>query len=98
MDTSDRAHELIALAIEEVTRMATLTRQLLDVYRGSVAETPMTEVDLTGLVREMERAHQEVFAARGIRLSSVVEGPVDPVLRVEGQIETGAPESAAECT
>jgi signal transduction histidine kinase len=79
LDPGDRAHELIALAIEEVTRMATLTRQLLDIYRGSVAETPMTEVDLTGLVREMERAHQEVFATRAIRLSSVIEPPVDPV-------------------
>ena len=79
LNSSDRAHELIALAIEEVTRMATLTRQLLDVYRGSVTETVMTDVDLAGLVRAMEDAHREVFAARGIRLSAVIDGSVDPV-------------------
>jgi signal transduction histidine kinase len=79
LDGTDRAHELVALAIEEVTRMAALTRQLLDVYRGTVAETPMTDVDLTGLVHEMERAHQEVFAARGIRLSALIGGPVDHI-------------------
>lgn len=76
MTANDQAHELISLAIEEVTRMATLTRQLLDVHRGSVAETPMTPVDLGALVHEMERAHREAFASHNIRLSSVIAGPV----------------------
>jgi signal transduction histidine kinase len=76
---NERAHELIALAIDEVTRMATLTRQLLDVYRGSVADTVMGPVDLPALVREMELAHEEVFAARGIRLSSLATGTIEPV-------------------
>ncbi len=79
MGPDDRAHELISLAIEEVTRMATLTRQLLDVYRGSVSETAMAPVDLVALVHEMERAHQEAFASRNIHLSSVVSGSVLPV-------------------
>ena len=79
MMTNDQAHELISLAIEEVTRMATLTRQLLDVYRGSVAETAMTPVDLGALVHDMERAHMEAFASHNIRLSSVIAGPVAPI-------------------
>jgi signal transduction histidine kinase len=79
MQPNDQAHELISLAIEEVTRMATLTRQLLDVYRGSVAETAMRPVDLASLVTEMERAHHETFASRGIRLSSVIAEPVSPI-------------------
>ena len=79
MGADDRAHELISLAIEEVTRMATLTRQLLDVHRGSVAETAMAPVDLVALVHEMERAHQEALASRNIRLSSVVAGPVGAI-------------------
>lgn len=74
-----QAQELITLAIEEVTRMASLTRQLLDVYRGSVTEAPMTPVDLAALVEDMARAHKEAFAARKIWIASTVDGPVDPV-------------------
>lgn len=76
----ERAHELISLAIDEVTRMATLTRQLLDVYRGSVTDTVMGPVDLPALVREMEHAHEDAFAARGIRLSTLVAGTIGTVV------------------
>jgi signal transduction histidine kinase len=66
---SEQTRELLRLALEEVSRMASLTRQLLDVYRGSVVETPMTSVDLVGLAREMERAHSNALAERGITLT-----------------------------
>jgi len=54
--------------------MAALTRQLLDVYRGSVMETPMTSVDMVALAHEMERTHAAALAERGIILM-VTENP-----------------------
>jgi two-component system NtrC family sensor kinase len=60
--------ELISLALGEVTRMATLTRQLLDVYRGSVVESSMGPVDLRALLLDMGRANRELLLRTGIRL------------------------------
>jgi len=77
---NDQARELIGLALEEVTRMATLTRQLLDVYRGSVAETVMAPVNLGILLREMAAAHAEAFKKRGITLGLTVPDTLAPVL------------------
>lgn len=69
IEGSDQTRELLSLALEEVMRMAALTRQLLDVYRGSVIETPMTSIDVAALVHEMERAHTAALAERGIILT-----------------------------
>jgi signal transduction histidine kinase len=74
-----QARELIGLALEEVTRMATLTRQLLDVYRGSVTETAMVPVNLGALLQEMAVAHAEAFYKRGITLGANVPDDLPPV-------------------
>jgi signal transduction histidine kinase len=37
---NQQAKDLIGVALEEVTRMAKLTRQMLDFYRGSVVDIP----------------------------------------------------------
>ena len=68
VDDNDEARELISLALEEVTRMATLTRQLLDVYRGSVTEPAVGPVDLRALLLEMGRANREMLQRLGIAL------------------------------
>ncbi|MCC6396092.1 MAG: HAMP domain-containing protein [Bacteroidetes bacterium] len=75
----DQVRELIGLALEEVTRMASLTRQLLDVHRGSVMDVPMASVDLLALLREMERTHQEALLGQGIALRVSAEGSPGPV-------------------
>jgi signal transduction histidine kinase len=77
---NDQARELIGLALEEVTRMATLTRQLLDVYRGSVTETAMVPVNLGALLQEMALAHAEAFNGRGISIGVNVPDDLPPVL------------------
>jgi signal transduction histidine kinase len=74
LEGNDQTRELLSLALEEVVRMAALTRQLLDVYRGSVMETPMTSVDMVALAHEMERTHAAALAERGIILM-VTENP-----------------------
>jgi two-component system NtrC family sensor kinase len=68
LPTDHEARELIFLAVEEVTRMAGLTRQLLDVHRGSPAEMPMAPVDLAALLRDLERSHREMFGERHVVL------------------------------
>ena len=77
---NDQARELISLALEEVTRMATLTRQLLDVYRGSVTETVMVPVHLGSLLQEMALAHTEAFKGRGIAIRVNAPDDLPPVL------------------
>jgi two-component system NtrC family sensor kinase len=76
---NDQARELIGLALEEVTRMATLTRQLLDVYRGSVTETAMVPVHLGSLLQEMALAHAEAFKERGIVIRVNTSDAMPPV-------------------
>lgn len=59
---NDQTRELIGLALEEVTRMATLTRQLLEIHRGSVVETTMEPIDIATLLRDVTRSHRENLA------------------------------------
>jgi two-component system NtrC family sensor kinase len=65
----DPARELVALALEEIGRVSRLTRQLLDVYRGSVVEDAHTDVDLAALLRDLERLHAEGLARQGVQLN-----------------------------
>ena len=63
---NQQARELIGVALEEVTRMATLTRQMLDFYRGSIVNIPHEPVDIQSLLLDVSRAHEESLAKRGI--------------------------------
>lgn len=86
MEGTSKEFELVSLAAEEVNRMADLTRQLLDVYRGTVAEFVPEDVDLVDLVREVERAHRDSFAASGIRLTVSTDGAVPRVRGVKDKL------------
>ena len=78
---NDQAKELIGIALEEVTRMAKLTRQMLDFYRGSVVDISHEPVDIGALLVEIDKLYEEPLARQGITL--LLEAP--PVLpRLEG--------------
>jgi signal transduction histidine kinase len=56
---NSQARELICVALEEVTRMARLTRQMLEFYRGSVLEIKHELVDMREIILELMRANEE---------------------------------------
>ncbi len=60
------AQELVALALEEVTRMSKLTRQMLDFYRGSMLEFEKGPVDLADLLDHLLKENRETLAEFGI--------------------------------
>ncbi len=59
-------HELISLALEEVTRMAKLTKQMLDFYRGSLVEVERVPVDIQELLEHLIKENQQSFVERNI--------------------------------
>jgi signal transduction histidine kinase len=63
---NEQARELVGIALEEVTRMAKLTRQMLDFYRGSVSAMEYEPVDLKSLLVESVRMNEEPLARQGI--------------------------------
>lgn len=67
--TDGPAKELISLALEEVTRMAKLTRQMLDFYRGSMVEMEREPVDVEDVLRQVVREHEEALRKQNIHVS-----------------------------
>jgi two-component system NtrC family sensor kinase len=63
-----QARELIGVALEEVTRMAKLTRQMLEFYRGSMVEVEKEVVDIKGLLVELVKANEEPLAKQNINI------------------------------
>ncbi|MER3524293.1 MAG: hypothetical protein C4326_09565 [Ignavibacteria bacterium] len=61
--------ELIALALEEVTRMAKLTRQMLEFYRGSVVDFEREPVEMTEVLRSVLKENEKALTERGIAAS-----------------------------
>jgi|WetSurMetagenome_2_1015567.scaffolds.fasta_scaffold09844_4 signal transduction histidine kinase len=76
VDDNGEARELIGLALGEVTRMATLTRQLLDVYRGSLVDPVVAPVDLRALLLDMGRANRDMLQRVGITLEISTADPL----------------------
>lgn len=70
---NSQARELISVALEEVNRMAKLTRQMLDVYRASVVSIERESVDIKDLLSDLVRASEEPLAGRGVEI--VLETP-----------------------
>lgn len=64
-----KPRELIALALEEVRRMAKLTRQMLDIYRGSVVEMERLPVDVNDLLRNLLKENEKVLHDHNITFS-----------------------------
>ena len=73
LDGNEQTKELIGVALEEVTRMAKLTRQMLDFYRGSLIDIPLEPVDVRALLTEMEKLYAEPLSKQCIAL--VIEAP-----------------------
>lgn len=63
---NDQAKELIGIALDEVTRMAKLTRQMLDFYRGSVVDISLEPVDLVSLLIEIGKLYEEPLSKQHI--------------------------------
>jgi two-component system NtrC family sensor kinase len=78
---NDQARELIAVALEEVSRMAKLTRQMLEFYRGSVVEPERDPVNLRDLTAEIARTYTPQLEQAGV---NVVLRADDPVPSVRG--------------
>ncbi len=80
---------LIGVALEEVSRMAQLTRQMLDFYRGSVVDIPHELVDMRSLLSEVTRMNEESLAKKHITIAlnmpsslPLIEGSPDKLKQV----------------
>lgn len=60
--------ELIVVALDEVNRMATLTRQMLEFYRGSVVEIDLEPVDTRRVLEDVVQSNAAALATHGITL------------------------------
>jgi signal transduction histidine kinase len=77
LDDNAQAKEIVQIALEEVLRMAKLTRQMLDVYRGSMIDIRKEPVDLRSILDEVVRAHREMLARSGVTI--LLGGPSAPL-------------------
>lgn len=68
MPEDSAARELILTALEEVSRLARLTRQMLDMYRGTRVELEREPVEITALVDEVVALQAGPFQQAGLRL------------------------------
>ena len=73
------AGELLGVALEEVSRMAKLTRQMLDFYRGSVVEMEQDQVDVRDLLAGIARTYTPQLEQAGVNVVLQADQPVPPV-------------------
>jgi signal transduction histidine kinase len=80
IDGNGPARELITVALDEVNRMAKLTRQMLDFYRGSQVALDSGPVDVAAMIREVGQTTKQTLTQSRIRFS--VDGPstLPPIL------------------
>jgi len=76
----DPAHELVSVALDEVNRLAGLTRQMLDMYRGAPDQVERSPVNVIDLVEDVVRMCRESFAGQGISID-VSAGSGVPAVR-----------------
>ncbi len=58
--------ELLDVALDEVNRLANLTRQMLDVYKTSLVPLELQPVSLNAIVTEVVAASQKMFSSRKV--------------------------------
>jgi len=68
MNGNEKARELVSVALEEVSRMARLTRQMLDLYRASVVTVEKSYVDVKNVLEDVVKASRERLARHRIAL------------------------------
>jgi two-component system, NtrC family, sensor kinase len=73
------AQELIHVALEEVLRLAKLTRQMLDFTRGSVTEIEQDVVNIRDLLAEVVKAYGEALREMNIALVQNAADGLPPV-------------------
>ncbi len=78
--TSGTAKELIALALEEVTRMAKLTRQMLDFYRGSMVEFERLPVDMQDVLEHLLKENAPTLEDHNVVTSLSIDNNLPLVL------------------
>lgn len=66
VDGNPQAKELIGVALDEVTSMSKLTRQMLEFYRGSVMEFEKNAVDMRDLLLEIVRSNEDALHKQNI--------------------------------
>ena len=81
LSSPERSRELLDVALEEVVRLARLTRQMLDFYRSSVVETEQSTMDIGVLLGEVVRMHEPSLNEESI---TIRVGPVGSRLIVFG--------------
>jgi len=77
--SNPEAQELLHVALEEVSRLAKLTRQMLEVYRGSIVEYEHEIVDIGDLLKDVASVHREPFLVRNISLALEIPTTLPPV-------------------
>ncbi|MBP1647477.1 MAG: his [Bacteroidetes bacterium] len=75
LEGNDKAQELITVALEEVVRLAKLTRQMLDSTRGSVHEVEKDIVNVRDLLAEVTKAYGD--SLRESKIIILHEAPED---------------------
>jgi signal transduction histidine kinase len=73
-------HELISLALEEVTRMARLTRQMLDFYRGSLVDIEKKPVDVRDILVTLLKENEEALTRQHIQTILDASTTLSPVI------------------
>ncbi len=64
----DEAKELLDVALEEVNRLAHLTRQMLDVYKTSIVPLERQPVSLNAIVSEVVAASEKMLSAQNVNV------------------------------
>jgi two-component system NtrC family sensor kinase len=80
IEADSPARELVTVALEEVNRMAKLTRQMLDFYRGSVVELEKAPLDMRALLVDLVRTNEEALATAGVDITLEVPAVVPSIL------------------
>jgi signal transduction histidine kinase len=79
LDGNARAQELIEVALEEVVRLAKLTRQMLDSARGSVNELEKDIVNVRELLAEVAKAYSDSLKESTITIEQSAPDRLPPV-------------------
>jgi signal transduction histidine kinase len=68
MRAGEPARELVSVALDEVTRLAGLTRQMLDMYRGAPAAEERSQVSVMEILEELGRLYGVPFGGQNIAI------------------------------
>jgi two-component system NtrC family sensor kinase len=79
LEGNTKAQELIGVALEEVVRLAKLTRQMLDFTRGSVHDLERDLVNIPDLLTEVVKAYGDLLRESKIALARNAPAEIPPV-------------------